>query len=84
MIGFLVAWALTRTQLPGVAWLERLMQLPYYMTPLVGALAWSILATERAGIWKSGVTTANSKTYVKLTPNLATRSELSQKIVEKC
>ena len=24
---------------------ERLMQLPYYMTPLVGALAWSILAS---------------------------------------
>ena len=28
LIGFLAAWALTRTQLPGVAWLERLMQLP--------------------------------------------------------
>ena len=44
VIGFLAAWTLTRTQLPGVAWLERLMQLPYYMTPLVGALAWAILA----------------------------------------
>ena len=49
LIGFLAAWALTRTQLPGVAWLERLMQLPYYMTPLVGALAWSILAAPRTG-----------------------------------
>src|SRR5215468_12493779 len=49
IIGFLAAWALTRTQLPGVAWLERLMQLPYYMTPLVGALAWSILAAPRTG-----------------------------------
>src|SRR5207237_1117982 len=27
----------------------RLMQLPYYMTPLVGALAWSILAAPRTG-----------------------------------
>jgi hypothetical protein len=34
LIGFLAAWALTRTQLPGVAWLELLMQLPYHMTPL--------------------------------------------------
>jgi len=49
LIGFFAAWALTRTQLPGVAWLERLMQLPYYMTPLVGALAWSILAAPRTG-----------------------------------
>src|SRR5215470_10629471 len=49
LTGFLAAWAMTRTQLPGVAWLERLMQLPYYMTPLVGALAWSILAAPRTG-----------------------------------
>jgi iron(III) transport system permease protein len=49
LIGFFAAWALTRAQLPGVAWLERLMQLPYYMTPLVGALAWSILAAPRTG-----------------------------------
>ena len=49
VIGFLAAWTLTRTKLPGVGWLERLMQLPYYMTPLVGALAWSILAAPRTG-----------------------------------
>jgi iron(III) transport system permease protein len=49
IIGFLAAWTLTRTRLPGVGWLERLMQLPYYMTPLVGALAWSILAAPRTG-----------------------------------
>src|ERR1700751_4953642 len=50
LIGFLAAWVLTRTQLPGTACLERLMQLPYYMTPLVGALAWSILAAPRTGV----------------------------------
>ena len=48
-IGFLAAWALTRTKLPGSGMLERLMELPYYMTPLVGALAWSILAAPRTG-----------------------------------
>jgi len=49
VIGFLAAWSLTRTRLPGRPQLERLMQLPYYMTPLVGALAWSILAAPRTG-----------------------------------
>src|SRR5580692_4226992 len=57
-IGFLAAWTLTRTRLPGRAWLERLMELPYYMTPLVGALAWSILAAPRTGflnqLWHVG------------------------------
>ncbi len=43
--GFLAAWTLTRTKRLGRACLEkRLMELPYYMTPLVGRrLAWSIL-----------------------------------------
>jgi len=49
VIGFLAAWTLTRTKLPGRPQLERLMELPYYMTPLVGALAWSILAAPRTG-----------------------------------
>ena len=49
VIGFLAAWTLTRTRLPGRGWLERLMELPYYMTPLVGALAWSVLAAPRTG-----------------------------------
>ena len=47
--GFVVAWILTRTRVPGGARLERLMELPYYMTPLVGALAWAILASPRTG-----------------------------------
>ncbi|HEY2872494.1 MAG TPA: hypothetical protein VGJ56_11275, partial [Reyranella sp.] len=38
VIGFSLAWILTRTTVPGSALLERLMELPYYMTPLVGAL----------------------------------------------
>ncbi|MBP6769478.1 MAG: hypothetical protein KA171_16985, partial [Reyranella sp.] len=34
-IGFTLAWILTRTNVPGREKLERLMELPYYMTPLV-------------------------------------------------
>jgi iron(III) transport system permease protein len=56
-IGFALAWILTRTNVPGRGRLERLMELPYYMTPLVGALAWSVLASPKSGffnqIWHS-------------------------------
>jgi len=49
LFGFSLAWILTRTSIPGRALLERLMELPYYMTPLVGALAWGILAGPKTG-----------------------------------
>ncbi|MEI6201569.1 MAG: iron ABC transporter permease [Enhydrobacter sp.] len=58
LIGFTLAWILTRTNVPGREKLERLMELPYYMTPLVGALAWSIIAGPKSGfinqLWKAG------------------------------
>jgi iron(III) transport system permease protein len=57
LIGFTLAWILTRTNVPGRALLERLMELPYYMTPLVGALAWSVIAGPKSGfvnqLWKA-------------------------------
>src|SRR5258706_8259381 len=51
LIGFILAWILTRTNVPGREKLERLMELPYYMTPLVGALAWAVLASPRSGFF---------------------------------
>jgi iron(III) transport system permease protein len=55
--GFLQAWILTRTNIPGRARLERLMELPYYMTPLIGALAWGVLFGPKTGLinqaWRS-------------------------------
>jgi iron(III) transport system permease protein len=57
LIGFTLAWILTRTNVPGREKLERLMELPYYMTPLVGALAWSVIAGPKSGfvnqLWKA-------------------------------
>lgn len=57
VIGFVLAWILTRTNVPGRAQLERLMELPYYMTPLVGALAWAVIAGPKSGfvnqLWKA-------------------------------
>jgi iron(III) transport system permease protein len=49
LIGFTLAWILTRTNVRGREFLERLMELPYYMTPLVGALAWSVIAGPKSG-----------------------------------
>ena len=55
--GFVQAWILTRTNIPGRARLERLMELPYYMTPLIGALAWGVLLGPKTGLanqaWRS-------------------------------
>ena len=50
VFGFTLAWILTRVAIPGVGALERLLELPYYMTPLVGALAWGILAGPKTGL----------------------------------
>jgi len=47
LIGFSMAWILSRTDVPGRRTLESLMSLPYYVTPLVGALAWSALGSPR-------------------------------------
>jgi iron(III) transport system permease protein len=56
LIGFTLAWILTRTNVPWRDKLERLMELPYYMTPLVGALAWAVIAGPKSGfvnqLWK--------------------------------
>jgi iron(III) transport system permease protein len=49
VIGFSMAWILARTNVPWRRTLESLMSLPYYVTPLVGALAWSALAAPRSG-----------------------------------
>ena len=50
VFGFLQAWILTRTTIPGRERLERLMELPYYMTPLIGALAWGVLLGPKTGL----------------------------------
>jgi len=50
VFGFVLAWILTRTVIPGRAHLERLLELPYYMTPLVGALAWGVIAGPKTGL----------------------------------
>jgi iron(III) transport system permease protein len=49
VLGFLMAWIITRTNVPGRKLLEQMMVVPYYLTPLLGALAWSLLGTPESG-----------------------------------
>ena len=50
-LGIALAWVVVRTDVPGAAKFERLAVLPFYVSPLVGALAWSILAQRRSGFF---------------------------------
>src|SRR3990170_1245286 len=50
VFGCLLAWILSRTSVPGRRILEQLMGLPYYVTPLLGALAWAALGGPRSGL----------------------------------
>lgn len=49
VFGFVIAWILSRTNVPMRAALEQLMAVPYYVTPLLGALAWALLASPESG-----------------------------------
>jgi iron(III) transport system permease protein len=57
VFGFLTAWILTRTNVPFRKTLEQMMAVPYYVTPLLGALAWSLLGAPESGfinqIWRA-------------------------------
>lgn len=50
LIGSATAWALTRTNMPGRRTFEQLMAVPYYVTPLLGALAWNLLGAPESGL----------------------------------
>jgi iron(III) transport system permease protein len=57
VIGFVMAWILARTNVPGRHVFEQLMAVPYYLTPLLGALAWSMLGSPESGfinqVWRA-------------------------------
>ena len=49
IFGFVTAWILSRTDVPFRRTLEQLMAVPYYVTPLLGAFAWSLLGAPESG-----------------------------------
>jgi iron(III) transport system permease protein len=57
VFGFIAAWILSRTNVPGRHILEQLMAVPYYVTPLLGAFAWSLLGAPESGfinqVWRA-------------------------------
>ena len=57
LFGFVMAWILTRTNVPGRRVMEQLMAVPYYVTPLLGAFAWSLLGAPESGfvnqLWRA-------------------------------
>lgn len=56
-LGFVTAWILNRTDVPLRQTLEQAMAIPYYVTPLLGALAWGMLGTPESGfinqLWRA-------------------------------
>ncbi len=57
IFGFITAWILSRTDVPYRRTLEQVMAVPYYVTPLLGAFAWSLLGAPESGfinqIWRA-------------------------------
>ncbi len=55
--GFIMGWILSRTNVAGRRVFEPLMALPYYVTPLMGALAWSLIGSPSGGfvnqVWRA-------------------------------
>jgi iron(III) transport system permease protein len=49
LLAVVLAWILGRTALPGRQLLNTLIVVPYYMSPLVGALAWGMLGAPKSG-----------------------------------
>ena len=63
-LGFVMSWILSRTNVPGRGALEQLMALPYYVTPLMGALAWSLLASPSGGFLNQLWRAAGGESYL--------------------
>ncbi len=51
--GVLLAWLNTRTNVPARPFLHICNTIPFYLSPFVGAIAWTYLAAPRAGLLNS-------------------------------
>ena len=50
LLGFALAWIVSRTDLPGRQWFEILNLVPFFLSPYVGAVAWIYLAAPNSGM----------------------------------
>lgn len=49
VIGVSLAWLVARTNMPGRRWLDVGNMVPIYLSPFIGAIAWTYLAAPRSG-----------------------------------
>jgi iron(III) transport system permease protein len=56
VLGFSLAWVVSRTDMPGRRWLEILNLVPFFLSPYVGAVAWIYLAAPNSGILPNLIT----------------------------
>ncbi len=52
-IGVTLAWLIARSNMPGKRWLDPLNMVPFYLSSVVGALSWQVIAAPRAGLINS-------------------------------
>ena len=50
LLGFALAWIVSRTDLPGRQWFEILNLVPFFLSPYVGAVSWIYLAAPNSGM----------------------------------
>jgi len=55
VFGISLAWIIARTNLPGKAWFETLNLVPFFMSPYVGAIAWTFLIAPYSGLLQNAV-----------------------------
>jgi iron(III) transport system permease protein len=49
LMGIPLAWVTSRTDAPGRRFFENVFVIPYYLSPFIGAIAWTLLANPRIG-----------------------------------
>jgi iron(III) transport system permease protein len=50
VIGTSLAWITSRTDTPGRSFFDNALVIPFFLSPFIGAIAWTLLANERIGI----------------------------------
>jgi iron(III) transport system permease protein len=50
VLGFSLAWVVSRTDMPGRGWFETLNLVPFFLSPYVGAVSWIYLAAPNSGL----------------------------------
>jgi len=50
IMGFVLAWIVCRTDMPGRKWFETANLIPFFLSPYVGAVSWIYLAAPNSGM----------------------------------